>query len=51
VHVPELGALGELALADRAGIGVVQRDEPIGDRLAREPQPDFDARPARVRLV
>src|SRR5450755_3035091 len=41
VHVPELGALGELALADRAGIGVVQRDEPIGDRLAREPQPDL----------
>src|SRR5436309_4976883 len=33
MHVPELGLLGELALADRARVGVVQRDEPVADAL------------------
>ena len=49
VHIPELRALGELALANRAGVGVMQRDEPVGDRLAREPQPNLLTHPPAAR--
>lgn len=30
----ELGRLAQLALADRAGVGMCHRDEPVGDLLA-----------------
>ena len=32
-HGPELGRLTQLALADRPGVGVADRDQPIGDLL------------------
>src|SRR3954462_10167282 len=43
--VAELGRLVELALADRSRVGVADRDQPVADRLARQPQPDLGAHP------
>ena len=35
-HIPELVWLAQLALADRAGIRVRERHDPVCDRLARD---------------
>lgn len=36
-HIAELARFGELALANRPGIRVGEKDESVGDRLARHP--------------
>src|SRR4051812_27280391 len=41
--VPELGRRAQLALADRPGVRIADRHQPVGDRLAREPQLDLRA--------
>jgi len=40
-HIAELVGLAELALADRAGIGVGQGHQPVGDRFAPRPLLDL----------
>ena len=41
VDVPELVRFAELALADRPGVRIGQRHEPVVDRLARDPLLDL----------
>ena len=50
-HVPELVGLAELALADRSGVRVEDRHEPIGDPLAAHPASGSARRPARARMM
>ncbi len=35
-HIPKLGRLVQLALADRSRIGICEGDQPVGDRAPRQ---------------
>ena len=44
---PKLRPLAELALADRPGVWIVQRHDPILDRIVRHPADGFERRSSR----